>query len=70
MIIAVVAVGLHTLPTTAIIVMSIAHRYLQQKKRRQSLLLYYKISVIVHLSVASKTALFITSPISQSLFFP
>ena len=33
MITAVVAVGLHTLPTTAIIVMSTAHRYLQQKKR-------------------------------------
>ena len=40
MIIAVVAVGLHTLPTTAIIVMSIAHRYLQQKKRRTRVLLF------------------------------
>ena len=34
MTIAVVAVGLHTLPTTAIIIMSIiAHRYLQKEKR-------------------------------------
>ncbi len=36
MIIAVVAVGLHTLPTTAIIVMSIAHRYLQKKREELS----------------------------------
>ena len=38
MITAVVAVGLHTLPTTAIIVMSIAHRYLQQKSEKLSFL--------------------------------
>ena len=40
MIIAVVAVGLHTLQTTAIVVMSTAHRYLQQKKRRTLVLLF------------------------------
>ena len=34
MTIAVVAVGLHTLPTTAIVIMSIAHRYLQKEKRK------------------------------------
>ena len=38
MIIAVVAVGLHTLPTTAIIIMSTAHRYLQQKSEKLSFL--------------------------------
>ena len=41
MITAVVAVGLHTLPTTAIIVMSIAHRYLQQKNENLSILVSY-----------------------------
>ena len=46
MIIAVVAVGLHTLPTTAIIVMSIAHRYLQQKKRRTLVLLFVPLEVL------------------------
>ena len=46
MITAVVAVGLHTLPTTAIIVMSIAHRYLQQKKRRTLVLLFVPLEVL------------------------
>ena len=59
MITAVVAVGLHTLPTTAIIVMSIAHRYLQQKNENLSILVSYPLRGSIALLQAQSCAHFI-----------